>query len=263
MYSPNQERPSSAVVAQLRPLLSVAKGRFGADLSEGPFDFSNISKLHNKWRKSDHVAQDSIFDAGPRTAPASNLSQAARQQSPPASPLSGARRKASWKVEVPSPAPSPLPMPERVAGNSKREVNHQQSMSMLQRTPTFQSNQSRQQPGPAQSSEEQRSREFMQRRYDVLQQQNSFKKAQNAYGASTSNIYNMSSDDANSRSSKNVTRAANGSKQSLVTFGANDYFLDPEAVDQNQPGSTSEFDPMRAKRAMRQAASYNRLILGT
>ena len=58
MYAPDQERPSSAVVAQLRPLLSVARMPMGAELAEPNFGFSMMSKLHNKWRKAEHQAQE-------------------------------------------------------------------------------------------------------------------------------------------------------------------------------------------------------------
>ena len=61
-YAPHQARPSSSVVAQLRPLLAVARMKQGTDLAESIYDFSQISQLSNKHKKSQHQAQNNFFD---------------------------------------------------------------------------------------------------------------------------------------------------------------------------------------------------------
>jgi hypothetical protein len=111
VYAPDQERPSTAVVAQLRPLLSVARMNMGTEFAEPNYDFSSVSKLHNKWRKSHHQAQEGFLEDGPRQQQHQQQQEAGnqspQQQSPPGSP--GLKRKSGWKVEVSSPPSSPLP----------------------------------------------------------------------------------------------------------------------------------------------------------
>ena len=111
VYAPDQERPSTAVVAQLRPLLSVARMSMGTEFAEPNYEFSSVSKLHNKWRKSHHQAQEGFLEDGPRQQQQQQQQEAGnqspQQQSPPGSP--GFKRKSGWKVEVSSPPSSPLP----------------------------------------------------------------------------------------------------------------------------------------------------------
>jgi hypothetical protein len=118
VYAPDQERPSTAVVAQLRPLLAVARMNMGTEFAEPNYDFSSVSKLHNKWRKSHHQAQEGFLEDGPRLQQqqpqqdSGNQSpvltrSSPQQQSPPGSP--GLKRKSGWKVEMSSPPLSPLP----------------------------------------------------------------------------------------------------------------------------------------------------------
>lgn len=86
VYAPDQERPSTAVVAQLRPLLSVARMNMGPEFAEPNYDFSSVSKLHNKWRKSHHQAQEGFIENGPRQQQQEAGNQSPQQQSPPGSP---------------------------------------------------------------------------------------------------------------------------------------------------------------------------------
>lgn len=134
MYTPDQERPSSAVVAQLRPLLSVARMRMGAELSENFLDFSQFSKMHNRFRKSEHQAMEGFLE-DPDPPNETHAPSTLKSESQPGSPMP---RKQSWKVEVPSPAPSPLAAlsrgPPPVFAGSKRDMMEQRkSEAFLER----------------------------------------------------------------------------------------------------------------------------------
>jgi len=122
MYAPDQDRPSSAVVAQLRPLLAIARMKLGAGLAENQLDFSLIAKVHNKFQKSFHESRDELFQDY-ATKPLLSEQKGARQraQTPPSIPGGTAVNhdalKASWKVQVPA-SPNFFP----VATGSRRDA---------------------------------------------------------------------------------------------------------------------------------------------
>jgi hypothetical protein len=254
MYAPEQERPSSAVAAQLRPLLSVARTRFGADMAENPLDFSHINKLHNKFRKATHETRDDFFGDGPPLAsniPGSHLSAAKGSQSPPGSPMS--QQIAAWKVEVPvpsplpkpAPVPSPMPPAANVKIGSKREQVEQHKLIRHQ-SQRAQSSWRQQGMDPldgqgVQASAEERDQEFMRQRAAYLEQ-NSRKASQNAFG---------------SQSAFGVANKV-ASNMFVSTSAMNTVREGMPGVDKIGNISNAAFDPMSAKAAMRSSASYNR-----
>ena len=251
MYAPEQERPSSALAAQLRPLLSVARTRVGADLAENPLDFSHINKLHNKFRRATHETRDDFFGPPPASnPPGSHLSAARGAQSPPGSPMSqstAVQRKASWKVEVPvpsplprpAPVPSPMPPAPNVKIGSKREQVEQHKLIRHQ-SQRAQSSWRQQGLDPyaaedVQVSPEERDLEFMRQRAAYLDQ-NSRKAFQGGSGV-TNNVAN--------------NKYAPSSAMNAASFRT-------PGVDKLGNMSNAAFDPMAAKASMRNAASYNR-----
>lgn len=261
MYYPEQDRPSSAVAAQLRPLLSVARSRFGADLAEIPLDFSHVNKLHNKFRKSTHETHDNFFgNDGAQSAepvpPGSHLSAAKPALSPPTSPTA-AQRKASWKVEVPmpSPMPKPAPVPSPLPPNpmfkigSKREQVEQQKLVKHQ-SQKAQSSWRQQGLDPVAGADNQfdadeRNQEFMRQRAAFLEQNARPKPSQNGYSVSRQSN-TMAKGAYASSSMIDSTRGGFGRAQSAEM---------PNDVPRMDPVS---FDAMAAKSAMRAGALYSR-----
>ena len=269
MYAPEQERPSSAVAAQLRPLLSVARTRFGADMAENPLDFAHINKLHNKFRKATHETRDNFFgddnaavhhEPDSRNVPGSHLSAAnSAGQSPPASPTA-AQRRASWKVEVPQPSPLPKPAPVssplppapkyRIESTRELQIEQQRTMNIgSKREEVEQQKLMRQQSLKAQSSwrqqgldplaedkqftKDQRNQEFIRQRASFMEQSSRPKPSQSAFGVSRQSNY----------ASSTAMKSAKGG------FGRA-----PSA----ETSSAAPFDPKAAKSAMHAGALYSR-----
>ena len=267
MYAPDQERPSSAVVAQLRPLLSVARMPMGAELAEPNFDFSMMSKLHNKWRKAEHQAQEGFLERGPQQAP--EIPQ--QESSPPGSPVS--KRKQNWKVEVPSVPSSPLaaakagttPLAAAKAGStplaamktqgSKRELI--EARKAVAQQGSFSGSFSASVSAGAPSQEE-RNASFLQWRnsnvpQDLAQRRSvTFGSYKNSPQREQANAFG-SSRFTSQREQARDPRADQGRNSSLEMLAE-----DGQAAP-GVPGSAlPELDPAAARKAMLNAAMYNR-----
>ena len=250
LYAPDQERPSSAVAAQLRPLLAVARMQMGAELAEPNFDFSMVSKLHNKWRKAHHQAQEGFLEREPLQEPKQAGNESPQQQSPPGSPVS--RRKQGWKVEVPSVPSSPLaaakadptPLAAIKAQGSKRQLIEAQKSQLIEAQKEQQAAAQRAMGFHAgASSQEERNASFLQWRKSNAPQ-DLVKQRSVTFGSSKF---------SSQREQAGIPRASQGRNNSLEPL------TDDGQSAPGVPGSVlPKLDPMAARKALLNEAMYNR-----
>ena len=199
MYKSNQDRPSSSMVAQLRPLKSVSRMSFGTDMAEMPMDFSNVNKFNKRSSKSDHEAQDKFYGEDPlgdamqgraRRTPTPEMRPGSRARSPP-------EGKKSWKVEVPSSAPSVysysqarLNLATPVASGSRRDIAERNKLDQKRATTAY-ADSCRKQTSQRfatrhqtpQFTQEQLDQEALRRQIDFLQEKHKSKDMKsNTYG---------------------------------------------------------------------------------
>ena len=199
MYEPHQERPSSAVVAQLRPLLSVSRMRMGAELAEQALDFSMINKIHNRHRISEHEAQSNTFAPEPHSS-ALKVREGNTSPQPPGSPIPGRTYRKNPVPIADSPLPSNAVHAARLAQPSmlqlggppssnslpsKREIKERQRQE--ERSAAFTSSDKRQKQGShelqEQPSQDQMNQDFLRKRQAYLDSKLVDAKA-NTYGPS-------------------------------------------------------------------------------
>lgn len=281
MYAPDQDRPSSAVVAQLRPLLAVARMKFGAGLAENQLDFSLIAKVHNKFRKSFHESRDELFQDY-TTKPLPSEQKAAQQKgaqqrahTPPSIPGGTAVNhdalKASWKVQVPA-SPNFVP----VATGSRRDAAERERQEKHIKH-TAQSGALN--PGPVVEDASDAASQLMKQR-DNFRQKSGF------YTSSSNSLFGEQS---NKRSASSKTGTPSNNMDAYTASPINDAFfgtamhsassgdIDPQrdqsrtsepdarvifslpSAPPHEEESLQSHDPMEnSKKSMRSAASYNR-----
>jgi hypothetical protein len=292
MYAPEQERPSSAVAAQLRPLLSVARTRVGADMAENPLDFAHINKLHNKFRKATHETRDNFFgddntaahhEPDPRNAPGrepdrqnapdSHLSAVKpSDQSPSASPTA-AQRRASWKVEMPhpsplpkpAPVPSPLPPAPQYRVESTRELQAPQYRGGSVRELQMEQQRTINVGSKREEAEQQKlmrqqllkaQSSWRQQGLDPLAEDNQFTQDQRnqEFMRQRASFMEQSSRPKPSESAFGVSRQSNYASSAAMKSAKGGFGRAPSA----EASGAAPFDPMSAKAAMHAGALYHR-----